>query len=218
MSKLIASAMPSSSHSTCVPATPAAGPDSIIWTGRLASCRQIIHSAIGLHDHEGAAAALVARASLERVEIAAHAWPDIGVHGNRRTAFELAIFARDLVARRDIEPRRYLGENVRHPLLVLGITVGMQEQDGDRLDVRRVQATGRERGPACSLNGIRTSPWASMRSSISKHSSAGISGSMLAEIEVERIRPVDATDLVAVAKALGGDQTRYGRLFAPAPR
>ena len=48
---------------------------------QIASCGQIIHSAVGLHDHECAATPLVSGAPLEGVEIPTDPWPNISVDG-----------------------------------------------------------------------------------------------------------------------------------------
>src|SRR5499427_8186483 len=133
ISKAIAFLSPMRSHSALVPMTPAAGPDSSM---RIASALRLLdpeQAAGRLHDQKVAVEAGGGEMIADLAEIAAHARPDIGIRRRRRGALELAIFLRELVRGGDEKMRMAFLDDLFHALLVRGIAVGVQEQDGDRL-------------------------------------------------------------------------------------
>ena len=92
-------------------------------------------------------------------------------------------------------------------LLVRGIAIGMQEQDGDRLDACGRPRRRRRARTCSSSSGISTLPCAVDALARSRSAaSRSISGSCLLEEQIVGFRPVDAADLVDVAKALRGQQ------------
>ena len=97
------------------------------------------HAAVRAHDREVAAKADAAEARLQALHIAADLRPDIGVHHRRRHALELAVLAQDLVRQRQIGVRQRLADHRAGRALVLGIGVGVQEADRDRLDAVGLQ-------------------------------------------------------------------------------
>src|SRR5262249_13911357 len=86
-----------------------------------------------LHDQKVAVEPGGGEMIADLAEIAAHARPDIGIRRRRRGALELAIFLRELVRGGDEKMRMAFLDDLFHALLVRGIAVGVQEQDGDRL-------------------------------------------------------------------------------------
>ena len=79
----------------------------------------------------------------ESLEIAARRRVHEGVHARRREALELAELREDVGARRDEGAGHLLRHDLGGPPLMLGIEVGEEEADGDRLDAGVLQRTCR---------------------------------------------------------------------------
>ena len=138
-------------------------------------------------------------------EIAPHARSDIGIRCCRRGALELTILLRQLVRGRDEEIGMALGDDRLCSPLVRGIAVGMQEQDGHRL----YAATDRvsHRRPHRILVELdqhfplRVHALAELVAQITLDQ-----GLVAAKEQVVGFWPIDATDLVDIAKALRGEK------------
>ena len=138
-------------------------------------------------------------------EIAPHARPDIGIRRRRRGALELAILLRQLVRGRDEEIGMALGDDRLCALLVRGIAVGMQEQDGHRL-YAATDRVGRRRPHRILIEldqhlPLRVHALAELVTQITLDQ-----GLVAAKEQVVGFRPVDAADLVDIAKALRGEK------------
>ena len=113
---------------------PPTGPDSIIATGRSVATSGVITPPFECMIERSPRKPTSPRLGFEALHIAADLRPDIGVHHRRRHALELAILAQDLVRQREIGVGQRLADDLAGDALVLGIDVGVQEADRDRLD------------------------------------------------------------------------------------
>ena len=92
------------------------------------------HAAVRAHDRKVAAKADVGKARIQTCDVAADLRSDIGVDHRCRHAFELAIFAQDVVRERQISVRQRLAHHGADYAFVLGIGIGVQEAHGDGFD------------------------------------------------------------------------------------
>ena len=76
------------------------------------------------------------------VDVRRHQRPHVRVHDRRRRALVLPLLAQDLARERDVRVRQLLGQDRAEALLVLGVEVGVEEADGDRLDALLAQPGG----------------------------------------------------------------------------
>ena len=166
-----------------------------------------------LHDQELAAEAGGLEVLAHLAEIAPHPRPHIGVGGRRRGALELAVFLRQLVRRGDEQLRMALRDDRLHALLVRGIAVGVQKQDRDRLHALR-HRVGDGRAHLLLVE-------------LDQHLALGVDAlaDLVAQVALDQrlvpaeeqivgFRPVDAADLVDVAKALRGEERAGARRCA----
>ena len=158
-----------------------------------------------LHDQEFARKAGGIEMVAHLAEIAPHARSDIGIRRRRRGALELTILLRQLVRGRDEEIGMALGDDRLCPLLVRGIAVGMQEQDGDRL-YAATDRVGRRRPHRILIERdqhfpLRVHALADLVTQITLDQRL-----VAAKEQVVGFRPVDAADLVDIAKALRGEK------------
>ena len=103
------------------------------------------HASVGLHHVERHAATAVRLESLGDVrDVPAEARLDRGVDQCGDRAFVLAILAEHLAGHRHHGVRVLLGEDGTHPLLVIGVGVGVQERHADRVDAAASE-------PACDV-------------------------------------------------------------------
>jgi hypothetical protein len=93
-------------------------------------------AAAGLHDPRLGQAGL-ARAVEQPPQVAAQQRRQRGVDLGRRCPLVLAKRADDVVRERDVDIGQRSGQRVADRLLVLGVGVGVQEHDGDRLGLER---------------------------------------------------------------------------------
>ena len=75
-------------------------------------------------------------------DVALHQRPHVRVHDRRRRTLVLALLAQDLARERDRDAGQLLAEDRAEPLLVLGVEVGVQQADRDRLDAGLAQPRG----------------------------------------------------------------------------
>ena len=102
------------------------------------------HAAVGLHHVERHRPARVGlEAGLDVGDVAAQSRLDRRVDQGRHGAFVLAVLAQHLAADADDRLGVLLGEDRAHPLLVVGVGVGVQEADADRVDALVPEPAGR---------------------------------------------------------------------------
>ena len=105
------------------------------------------------------------RALGEPLEVAAQQRRQVGVDHGRRRALVLAEHAHELVRRRHVHARAAPRSTARATrALVLGVRVGVQQADGDRLDVARRAGARASSASASSSSGAQRRPRASQRS------------------------------------------------------
>ena len=81
-------------------------------------------------------------AGADPVDVRRHQRPHVGVDDRRRRPLVLALLAQDLARERDRRVGQLLGEDRADALLVLGVEVGVEEADGDRVDPELAQPAG----------------------------------------------------------------------------
>ena len=142
---------------------------------------------------------------LDLGDIAAHDRPDIGVGDDGRAAFELAVFLRKLVRRRDEHPGVALLQNGLGARFMVGAGVAVEKQNGGGLDPEPFQHVAEllhlvviERNLDFAVGQHALSDFEPQRP---LHQ-----GLVLLKEEVIGIGPVDAADLVDIAKAARDDQ------------
>src|SRR5262249_42301029 len=123
----------------------------------------------------------------------------------RRGALELAIFLRELVRGGDEKMRMAFLDDLFHALLVRGVAVGMQEQDGDRL----YALPDRVGHGGAHLILVELDQHLAVR----VHALADLVAQVAldqwlvaAKEEIVGFRPIDAADLVDIAEALRGEE------------
>ena len=94
--------------------------------------------------------------------------------------------------------------------LVRGVAIAVQEQDRDGLDAELLRSACPRATISSSSSGDAIEPSARMRSFDLEAQRALDQRPVLLEEKIVRIRPVDASDLVDVAKALCRDERRLG--------
>ena len=139
MSKAIAFSIPSPCASDSAATTPAAGPDSSANTGRPRGRVGGHHPARRLHDRERRLEAARVEAGANRVDVALHQRPHVGVHDRGGAALVLLLLAQDLARKRDRQAGQLLAQDLPHAPLVLRVAVRVQQADGDRLDAELAQ-------------------------------------------------------------------------------
>ena len=169
----------------------------------------LIEAAGRLHDQERTGKSGRAHMGVDLADVTADFRADIGVGGDRRAALELAVFLRQFVGSRYEQRRMVLLQDRLRTPLVIGIGVAVEEQDGDRLDAELLQSFAERRDLAVveRLGDLAVGQRAlfhleTQRPLDQRH--------VLAEEQVISIRPVDAPDLINVAKTLGDKQRRGG--------
>ena len=115
-------------------------------------------AAARLHHEQLRLHAGVGEPALDPLEVALDDGPDHRVDHGRRGAQVLAELGRHLGRERDRDPGQLLGEDLADPLLVLRVDVGVQQADGDRLDLLAAQDRGARRARSSSSSGSSTSP------------------------------------------------------------
>src|SRR5439155_15509609 len=158
-----------------------------------------------LHDQKIAVEAGGLEMLTHFAEIAAHARAEIGIRCRRRGALELAVFLRKLVRRGDEEMRVGLLDDLFRALLVRGIAVGVQKQDGERLyplphrighGCAYLLLVERDEHLALCIHAL-----ADLVAQVALDQRL-----VAAEEEVVGFRPIDAADLVDIAEALRGEE------------
>ena len=146
---------------------------------------------------------------VDLADIAIDLRPDIGVGDDGRAALEFAIFLRQLVARRDEHAGVARLEQRLGALLVIGVAIAMEKEDRHRLDA--------DRGELCSqlldvlVDQRRLDLAIGEDALIDLEAQRALDQRLvLLEEEIVGIRPVDAADLVNVAKAFGNDERGVG--------
>ena len=145
----------------------------------------------------------------EVVEIAGDGGLHVAVEHRRARALVLAPLAGDLGGDRDVRVGQELEEAIARGALVLGVGVGVQEADGDRLDA--LCAAGL--GDGVELGelewdedvAVAVDTLVHLEAQPSRHERLG-----LAADEVVHVGPVAAADLEHVAEAARGDERGQG--------
>ena len=162
-----------------------------------------------LHDVEAPAQAVLRERRAEVVEIAGDGGLHVAVEDRRARALVLAPLAGDLRGDRDVRAGQEVEEAIARGALVLGVGVGVQEADGDRLDALRAAGVGdgvelgeleRDEDVAVAVDAL-----AHLEAQPSRHERLG-----LAADEVVHVGPVSAADLEHVAEAARRDERRQG--------
>ncbi len=173
---------------------------------------RLVQPAGRLHQQERSTEAGVLQVRIDAADVAADLGADerVGHHG--RAALELAVFLREFVRGGDERVRQTRPHDRLHALLVRRIHIAVQQQDSHGLDAfgdqpiaRCVHAGFIERNVHVALGGEPFAHFEPQRTLDQRH--------VLSEKQVVRVGPVDAADLVDVAKALG-DQQRGARAGA----
>ncbi len=165
---------------------------------------RFVESAGRLHQQERSLESGLFQALVDPAHILADDRTDVGVRDHGRAALELAVFAGKLVRGGDEGARQALVHDLPRARLVRGVDVGVKEHDRDRLDARRfepvaggVHARFIERHVYPPFGSDALAHLEAQRALDERH--------VFPEIEVVRVGPVDAPDLVDVAEALGGE-------------
>ena len=161
----------------------------------------------GLHNEERTAELLRGKAFVDFLQVVTHARADVGVGCHRRGSLEFAIFLGKLVRCGDEHARTGALDHLAGAQFVVGVGVGMQEQDGDGADA----LPGQMRGNGCDLCLVQRNQRLALRVHALGHLDAPrarYQRDVLAEEQVVGVRPVDAPDFVDVAKAPRGQERR----------
>ena len=166
----------------------------------------LVKAAGRLHHQERAGETGLAHMGVDLADIAPHLWADIGVGRHRRAALKLAIFLRQFVRSGDEKRRMVLFQNRFRPPLVIGIGVAIEEQDGGGFDTEPFELLAQcrdlavvERPVDLAVGQHALVHFEAQRPLDQRH--------VFLEEQIIGVRPVDAADLVDVAKAFG-DQKR----------
>ena len=132
-------------------------------------------AAVGLHDRR-LRDPLGVGALDEAPQVARQQRRERGVDLGRGGALVLAEGADDLVRERDVSVGQGVRERLAQRELVLGMAVGVQQHDGDRLDRGPQLASRLASQPAAEGSNGSSGPSGVIRSRAPKRSSAGTSG------------------------------------------
>ena len=165
--------------------------------------RRVGEPAAGLHDRRLGEARLL-RAAQERLEVGAQERAQRGVDLRRRRALELAEGADDLVREADVDAGQPAGERLADRALVLRVAVGVQQDDGHRLRLRRRDRVGDRRralGAELAQHAVRAHALRRRDAAVRRHERR----------RVRRAQPVEvgarlAAELDDVGEALGRDE------------
>ena len=164
-----------------------------------------------LHHEQLGPHARLREPALDPVQVALHDRPDHGVDHRRRRAQVLAELGGDLGRERDGHTGELLGEDLADAPLVLGVHVGVQQADGDRLDVLPSQ----DRGGVAHGRVVERSEHLALRAeSLADHDRpvARHERLRLLELRVVEGRPHLARDLEQVAEPVGRHEAAPGDL------
>ncbi len=148
---------------------------------------------------------------LQIAHIAGDARADIGIDHRRRDALVLAIFAQDLVRERDEGSGQAGAHDLAGQALVLGVGVGMEKADRDRVDT-----LARERGVglahAVAVEALQhlaggIEPLGDLDRAVARHQRA-----RAVEEEIVGLGPVAAADDVDIARAARHEEADRGAL------
>ncbi len=199
----------SARHSACVPMTPAAGPGFQHAHALVLRLLGLVKPAGRLHHQERAGEPGLAHMGVDLADIAPHLWADIGVGRHRRAALELAIFLRQFVRSRDEQRRVIFFQDRLGPPLVIGIGVAIEKQDRGGFDAELFELPAErrdlvvvERLVDLAVGQHALVHFEAQRPLDQRH--------VLLEEQIIGVRPVDAADLVDVAKAFGDQQRGLG--------
>ena len=167
------------------------------------------HAAVRAHDREITGKADLAEALREARHVAADLRPDVGVDHRGRHPLELAVLAQDLVRQRQVRVGDLPADHLAGDLLVLGVDVGVQEADGDRLD-----PVGAQRGAGFGDAGAierhvhlarAQQPLVDLAREVARHQRP-----VTVKEQAISLRPVAAADDVYVARAAGDHEAGLG--------
>ena len=169
----------------------------------------LVKAAGRLHHQERAGEPGLAHVGVDLADIAPHLWADIGVGGDRRAALELAIFLRQFVRRGNEQRRVIFFQNRFRPPLVIGIGVAIEEQDRCSFDAELFELAAQRRDLSVIERLVDLA--------VGQHALAHFEAQrpldqrhVFLEEQIIGVRPVDAADLIDVAKAFGDQQRGLG--------
>ena len=167
----------------------------------------LVKSAGRLHDQERAGKAGRAHVRIDLADVAADFRAHIGVGRDRRAALELAVFLRQFVRSGDEQAGMVLFQDRLGAPLVIGIGIAVEKQDGGGFDAERSELFAERRDFVFIQRRIDLA--------VGQHALVDLEAQrpldqrhVLAEEQIVGVGPVDASDLVDVAKALGDEQRR----------
>jgi hypothetical protein len=169
----------------------------------------LVETAGRLHDQERAAEPGAADVFLDLADVAAHLGPDIGVGHHGRAALELAIFLAQLMRGRHEQGGMARLQNHLGARLVIGPGVAIEEQDGAGLDAEPAQLLAQPGNLALVERPVDLA--------VGQHPLLDFEPQcpldqrhVLLKEQVVGVRPVDAADLVDVAKSFGDHERGAG--------
>jgi hypothetical protein len=170
---------------------------------------ELEQAAGGLHDEERAVEPLAGDALTDIGEIALHARTDKSIGDHCRAALELAIFLRQFVRRGNEDAGKAPLQNLLGAQFVRRIAVAVQEQNRDRFDLLALESVGQRK----KLGLVERLGDAAVGIKALRHFVAmppRHQREMLLEEQIIGVGPIDAADLVDVAKAARRDQRGLG--------
>ena len=162
-----------------------------------------------LHDQERAGEAFAANVVLDLADISADDGPDIGVGHHRGATLELAIFLGQFVRGGDEHVRMVLLQDRLRACFVVVPGIAVEKQDRSRLHAKPIQHAAEARDlrvvERCLDFAVGQHPLLDLEPQRPLDQRL-----VLAEIQIVRVRPVDAPDLVDVAETLGNKECGLG--------
>ena len=210
MSNAIRFSSPSLCDIPSAATTPAAGPDSRANTGRSFASSEVITPPDDCMICERRVLEPdPVEAGADPVDVRRHQRSHVGVDDGRRRPLVLTLLPQDLARERDRRGGKLLGEDRPDALLVLGVEIGVQEADGDRVDGELAEP-GRQRAHLRIVErlhdrSVRCHPLGELEAQ-----PALDEGWRLAPEEVVHVRDPQAPELEDVAEPSRRDQGRLG--------
>ena len=189
----------------CAATTPAAGPDSMIVTGRARRRRRADQAAVRLHHQDRRAHVALGQRAAQPIEVARDQRRDVRVDHRRAGALELEHLGQHVRRQRHVHARQPLAQPRADRALVAGVAIGMEEAHRHRFDPGRLQLVDRR----IDVVRIQRRQHAALRIQPLAHAQAHRALDQrlgLLPTEVVGERNADAAQLQHVAKALGRDE------------
>ena len=190
--------------------TPAAGPDSITWTGRRRPSAAVITPPFDCMTRIGAATPSAASSVSSRPEVLVHDRQDVGVGDGRARPLELAHLGQDLRGQGQRDAGRALADDRRRPP---ARGRRRRRRGGGRSRSTRTPSASRRSTPRAPTLRVERRSGSPRRDgpaarAISRRQRRGTSGARPLEVDVVQPREAQPPDLEDVAEALGREQPR----------